>query len=83
MAEPISIITTVLKVVTTSVTTVQTISNYTNKYNMADLQIVAMNTECATVRMALLEIQRLVIQNRYLQELDHEDDGLAYVQNDY
>jgi hypothetical protein len=88
MAEPISaitIITTVVKAVTTSVTTAQKISDYVSRYKIAEIQIVAMKAECSAVLTALLELQNIIIQNDILQRPTGgpENRTLAYVQADY
>ena len=89
MAEPISAITIVsaaVKVVTTSVTTAQTISDYVSRYKIAEIQIVAMKTECSAVLTALLELQNIIIQqNHILQQptAGGRSQRLAYVQTDY
>jgi hypothetical protein len=88
MAEPVSAITivsTVVKAVTTTVTTVQTISDYVSRYKIADIQVVAMKTECSTVLSALLQLQDIIIQSDILQRptAGSESRTLAYVQTDY
>ena len=63
IAEPIS---AVVKAVTTTVTTAQTLSDYVSRYNIAEIQIVAMKTECSTVLSALLQLQDIRVQNDIL-----------------
>ena len=88
MADPftaMTITTTVLKVVTTSITTAQTVSNYVSKFNMADIQIAAMISECSAISHALRELQKIMIQDDPLRQTDKGslDEPLAYVQTDY
>jgi hypothetical protein len=82
---PVTIITTVAKAVITSITTAQTIYGYVVKYNIADIEIVAMTSECSAVLLALLKFQKIVIQNSILQQAQPggENKTLANVQTDY
>ncbi|KUJ13871.1 uncharacterized protein LY89DRAFT_736867 [Mollisia scopiformis] len=58
--DPLSITTGVLTLVTRSIGAVQTCQTYATKYKLADLSIAAVRTECASIKVALLQIQKLI-----------------------
>jgi hypothetical protein len=61
--DPLSITMGVLTLVTRSIAAVQTCQTYATRYQLADLSIAATRTECASIRIALLQISNLITQN--------------------
>lgn len=64
MSDPLSITVGVVGLVAQSVKAVKTVQKYFNKYRIADLTIASTCTECSTIRVALLQIQDLLTQNK-------------------
>jgi hypothetical protein len=58
--DPLSITTGVLTLVTRSIGAIQTCQTYATKYKLADLSIASVRTECAAIRVALLQTQNLI-----------------------
>ncbi|CZR58515.1 uncharacterized protein PAC_08407 [Phialocephala subalpina] len=61
--DPFSITTGVLTLVTRSISAVQTCTTFATKYQLSDLSIAALRTECASIRVAPLQIQNLIPRN--------------------
>lgn len=61
--DPLSITTGVLTLVTRSIGAVQICQTYVAKYQLGGLSIAAVRTECASIRIALLQIQNLISLN--------------------
>jgi hypothetical protein len=81
-----SITTTVPKAVTASITTAQMISNYITTYNMVEIQIATMISECSTARIALREIQGILNQNNKIllqKGPELETSVVEYIQTDF
>lgn len=55
--DPLSITISVLTLVTKGISFIQVCQEYATKYQLADLSITALRTECASIRVALLQIQ--------------------------
>ena len=58
--DPLSITTGVLTIVVRTIGVIQSCSNYASKYNISDLAIASIRTECSSIRVALLQIQNVV-----------------------
>lgn len=78
--DPLTITTSVLTLVTRSISAVQTCQAYAAKYQIADLSIAAIRTECASIRIALLQIQNLIAQS-HGRNVQHQVE--AYVLEEY
>jgi hypothetical protein len=83
MADPLTIVSGTITLVGHAIQGVQAISGYVSKYKMANLTIVSMSTECSTIRMALLRIQRLILDKKILQLPEAGDDHGAYILDDF
>jgi hypothetical protein len=83
MPDPLTIVTATLSLVGHAIQGVQAISSYVSKYKIADLTIVSMTTECSTIRMALLQIQRLILDKKILQPSEVGDGHVAYILDDF
>jgi hypothetical protein len=60
MPDPLSIAVSVISVVSSCIKGLQTTTQYVNKYNLAELKLLALNMECLTLRSALCEVQHLL-----------------------
>jgi hypothetical protein len=56
MPDPFTLVTTTITLVAQAIQGVQTIQGYVSKYNLADLTIASVTTECSAIRIALLQI---------------------------
>ena len=83
MSDPFSITVGVVGLVVQSIKAVQSLQNYVSKYRIADLSIATTRTECSTIRIALLQIQDLLIQNKSASQVDHSDSFGAYALGEY
>ena len=83
MADPFSITAGVVGLVTQGIKAVQTLQNYATKYRIADLSIASTRTECSTIRIALLQIQDLLIQNGTTSHADDNDSFAAHALEEY
>ena len=81
MPDPLSIATGVLSIVGNSIKAIQTIDGYASKYANADVDIAALRNECATVRLALLQIQ--LVQSRPRVETRTNGAISAEIREDY
>jgi hypothetical protein len=82
MPDPLTIVTGTLAIVGHAIQGVQAISGYVNKYNLADLTIASMMMECSAIRMALLQIQRLIV-DKTLLSTQAGDDHAKYILEDF
>jgi hypothetical protein len=52
-------------------------------YNLADLTIASVTTECSAIRIALLQIQRLILEKKILQSTTARNDHASYILEDF
>ena len=83
MPDPLTIVTGTISLVGHAVQGVQAISGFVAKYKIADLTIVSMTTECSTIRLALSQIQQLIIDKKILQPLEGADKHTTYILDDF
>ena len=74
--DPLSITTGVLTLVVRGISAVQSCQNYVTKYKIADLSIASVRTECSSIRIALLQIQRLISQDPHRPAEDRFEEYL-------
>jgi hypothetical protein len=71
--DPISITGTVVGLVGHSITAIQTCQGYTFKYQTAELSMNSMRTECSAIKLALIQIQRLLSRDQHRPLKDRFD----------
>jgi hypothetical protein len=83
MPDPLTIVTGTISLVGHAIQGVQAISSYVGKYKIADLTIASMTTECSTIRLALSQIQRLILDKKILQSPEAGDEHASYILDDF
>lgn len=83
MSDPVSIAAGVVGLVAQSIKAAQTVQTYFGKYRIADLSIASTCTECSAIRIALLQIQDLLTQNKSTSQADAKDSFTAYAFKEY
>jgi hypothetical protein len=75
--DPLSITVGVLAIVGRSISAIQTCQSQANKYLAADLSMSSMRTECAAIKVALGQIQKVLVRDRRRRLGErYEDDVL-------
>lgn len=83
MSDPLSITTGVITLVASSIKSVQAIQTWYGKYKIADLSLASTRTECAAIRVALLQIQELLVQNNSKSKKGESDSFIVHALEEY
>jgi hypothetical protein len=81
--DPLSITTGVIGLVSQGIGSVQTIQSYITKYKLVDLSVTSTRTECSAIRIALLQIQELLAQNKLGAKAGARDSFTSYAIEEY
>ena len=83
MADPLSITGGALAIVGKSLSLIQTVSVYVNRYQTADLEVSSLLVECSSIRTVLLQIHDLLDRNLLWARPAAENAKAAYVFQEY
>lgn len=83
MSDPFSLTRGIVGLVSQSIKSVQTIQSYISRYKLADLSVNSTRTECSTIRIALLQIQDLLVQKDSGTDTGAKDSFASYATEEY
>jgi hypothetical protein len=81
--DPLTITTGVLSAVGSGIKAFQVYQSYATKYNLADLTIVSIRTECSTIRLALSRIHTIIAENETLRSITDTDEAANEMWEEY
>jgi hypothetical protein len=83
MSDPFSLTSGVVGLVAQSIKSVQTIQNYVSRYKLADISVNSTRTECSAIRIALSQIQELLVQKDGGTDTGAKDSFASYATEEY
>jgi hypothetical protein len=81
--DPLSITTAVLSAVGTGIKAFHVYQSYASKYDLADLTVVSVRTECSTIRLALSRIHVIISEDATLRNVSTSEEAANEMWEEY